>query len=122
MINFIEQLPLELVGGNVLNYLAIKDFVMLERACGSKKSHQLFLEMVLICTPFVFPSHKPVSQLYLTWCCNRHCKISNLVLYLLNYNNLEHLRVDYIDLHVLNNTTTEIINTLLINTVEIISI
>ena len=42
MINLIEHLPVELVGTNVLGYLSIKDIVMLERACGSKKTHHLY--------------------------------------------------------------------------------
>ena len=46
MLSLIENLPMELVGTNVLGYLYLKDIVMLERACGSKTSHQLFLDMI----------------------------------------------------------------------------
>ena len=46
MINLLEQLPVELVGTNVLVYLSLKDILLLEQACGSKKYHQLFLDII----------------------------------------------------------------------------
>ena len=56
MLSLIEQLPVELVGTNVLSYLYLQDIVMLERACGSKKSHQLFLNLIPYCTPVALPT------------------------------------------------------------------
>ena len=38
MFNLLEDLSVELMGVNVLGYLSLKDIIMLERACGSKKS------------------------------------------------------------------------------------
>ena len=46
MLRLLEDLPVELVGTNVLGYLSLKDIVLLERACGSKKSHQAFMEQI----------------------------------------------------------------------------
>ena len=39
----IENLPVELVGVFILSCLSLRDIVMLERACGSKVSQQIFL-------------------------------------------------------------------------------
>ena len=43
MLNLIEHLPVELVGTKVLAYLFIRDIVKLERACDSKKTHNMRL-------------------------------------------------------------------------------
>ena len=58
MLRWLEDLPVELVGTNVFGYLYLKDIVMLERACGSKKSHQAFMEQVPHRPPVVLPSWK----------------------------------------------------------------
>ncbi len=58
MLNLIENLPVELVGTNVLGYLDIRDIVMLERTCGCKESHQLFRFWIQSCPPVVIPSSK----------------------------------------------------------------
>ena len=55
MLNLLEDLPVELVGVNVLGYLSLKDIVMLERACGSKKCHQAFMEQIQFCNSIVIP-------------------------------------------------------------------
>ena len=46
MLTIIECFPVELVGMKVLGYLSLRDIVMLERASNSKKSHQLFLDLI----------------------------------------------------------------------------
>ena len=58
MLRLLEDLPVELVGTNVLGYLSLKDIVLLERACGSKKSHQAFMEQIPHRPPVVIPSSK----------------------------------------------------------------
>ena len=40
-----KHLPVELADTNVLGYLSLKDIIMLERACDSKKSYQTYLEL-----------------------------------------------------------------------------
>ena len=51
MLNLIENLPMELVGSNVIWYLDIRDIAMLERASSYKESHQLFLFWIQSCPP-----------------------------------------------------------------------
>ena len=78
MLNLIEHLPVELVGTHVLGYLSIKDIVMLERACGSKKSQHCFLENLLHRPPVVLPSSKHRDILALKWFEKRRSKITSL--------------------------------------------
>ena len=78
MLNLIEHLPVELVGTNVLGYLSIKDIVMLERACGSKKTQHCFLELLLHRPPVVLPSSKHRDILALKWFEKRRSKITSL--------------------------------------------
>ena len=65
MVNWFENLPVELVGTNVLGMLDIRDIVMLERACGSKASHQHFINMIPYCPPVLIPlkKHDNISSL-----------------------------------------------------------
>ena len=58
MLRLLEDLPVELVGANVLSCLDVKDIVILERACGSTKSHQAFMEQIPHCIPCEFPYKK----------------------------------------------------------------
>ena len=46
MFDLFNDLPVELVGTNILGMLGVRDIVQLERACGSKASHQLILDPV----------------------------------------------------------------------------
>ena len=78
MLNLIEHLPEELVGMNVLGYLSIKEMVMLERACGSKKSQHCFLELLLHRPPVVLPSSKHRNISLLEWFCKKRCSIESL--------------------------------------------
>ena len=57
MLNFIENLPIELVGTYVLVFLSLRDIVILERSYCSKKSHQFFVDMI--------PYSPPVELHYL---------------------------------------------------------
>ena len=75
MLRLLEDLPVELVGTNVFSYLSLKDVVMLERACGSEKSHQAFMEQIPH-SPSVELSYKNHTNMTaLSWCANRQCKI-----------------------------------------------
>ena len=44
MLEYIYNLPVEVVGRHVLDYLDVRDLVWLERACSSRTSRQLFLQ------------------------------------------------------------------------------
>ena len=78
MLNWIEKLPVELVGTYILGYLSIKNIVRLERACGSKKSHQIFLDVISHRPPVALPVCKYTSTLALKWLGKRSCKINTL--------------------------------------------
>ena len=67
MLKCFEQLPLELVGNNVLGYFSIYDIVLLERAYASKQSHQLFLDMIPYCPSVVLLSSQHRELLSLEW-------------------------------------------------------
>ena len=110
MLRLLEGLPVELVGTNVLGYLTLKDTVMLERACGSKKSHQAFKEQIPLCTPFDIPSDENFNLLTLNWFAKKQCKIHSLTLSIpYGYPGLQlkKLHVDYFDLHINSSITME---------------
>ena len=112
----IENLPVELVGVCILGYLSLKDIVMLERACGSKKSHQLFLTMIPLCTDVVLSHSKHTYISALDWFAKRRCKISSLEIWLPGYNpcfHVKNLQVDYFELQICSYTTIENIKPLL---------
>ena len=101
MSSFIEELPVELVGTNVLGYLSLQDIVMLERACGSKTSHQLFLDMIPYCTPVELSNNQHNNTEALAWFVNRQCKLSSLTIILPGDNpclHVKNLQVEYFDL------------------------
>ena len=110
MLSLIENLPVELVGMNVLGYLDIRDIVMLERGCGSKKSHQQFLCWVSYSSPVVFPESNLKSIITLNWFAKRQCRISSLTIELPGCNpglQVENLPVDNFDLQIYSNTAIE---------------
>ena len=110
MLNLIENLPVELLGMNVLGYLFIKDIVMLEQACGSKKSQHCFLELLLHRPPVVLPSSKHRDILAFEWFRKRRCRIKSLEI-TLPWNNpglhVKNIKVDELDLHLQPNITME---------------
>lgn len=78
MSNLFNDLPVELVGTNVLEMLGIKDIVMLERACGSKKSHQHFMNIIPYCPPVVLPLKKHDNISLFEWFAKKRCKLKSL--------------------------------------------
>ena len=115
MLRLLEDLPVELVGTNVLGYLSLKDVVLLEQACGSKKSHETFMEQIPHRPPVVLPIwiHK---MSVLEWFANRQCKIDSLKLQLAGDNialHIKKLQVDYLDLQINSNITIESLKHLL---------
>ena len=70
MISLFEHLPVELVG--------VKDIVMLERACGSKKSHQQLFSCIPYCAPVRLPSYTQIFIPVFNWLCTRKCRISSV--------------------------------------------
>ena len=120
MLSLLEDLPVELVGTNVFGYLSVKDIVMLERACASKKSHQAFMEQISQRPPVVLPSSKHYNISVLQWFANEQCKIDFLTIQLPGNNpglDVKNLQVDYFDLQINSNITIESLKYLLENNV-----
>ena len=86
MLTLIEHLPKELVGTNVLGYLSLKDIVMFERSCGSKKSHQLFLNLIPYCAAVELPHKNHADIAIIDWLDKRKCKVSYLIISLVGDN------------------------------------
>ena len=110
MLSLIENLPVEIVGTHVLGYLTIRDIVMLERGCGSKKSHQQFLSWFPYSSPVVFPESNLKSVITFNWFVKRQCRISALIIRLPGDNpclQVENLQVDNFDLQIHSNTAIE---------------
>ena len=108
MLNLLEELPLMLVGTRVLNLLSLSDIVVLERACGSKKTHQLFLDLIPLRPSFELPSSKHKDISCLEWFMKTGCNIKYLNIYLPGYNPAFHrLQVDEVELHFESTVTME---------------
>ena len=78
MLMCLENLPVELVGTNVLGFLSLKNVIMLERACGSKKFHQAFMKQITYCTPITLSDNKHSNISALNWFSKRQCRIHSL--------------------------------------------
>ena len=110
MLSLMENLPVELVGANIFRYLDIRDIVMLERGCGSKKSHQQFLSWVPYSSPVVLPSRNHKSTITLNWFAKRLCRIRSLTIELPGDNpdlHVKNLQVNNFDLQIHSNTAIE---------------
>ena len=120
MSSLIERLPVELVGTNVLSYLSLKNIVTFERACGSKTSHQLFLNLIPYCFPVVLPTMEHNNREALDWFVNRRCKLSYLTIKLPGGNpclHVKNLHVEYFDLQINSSVTIESLQPLLENSI-----
>ena len=120
MLRVIENLPVELVGVCILGYLSLKDIVMLERACGSKKSHQLFLTMMQHCTAVVLPNYEHKNMSALDWFAKTRCRISCLEIELPGDNpglHGENLQVEYFELQILSDSKVDNLQLLLVNNI-----
>ena len=116
MAKLLEDLPVDLVGANVLGYLSLKDIVMLERVCGSKKYHQAFMEQIPHRPPVELPSSKHNNGSVFQWLENVQCRLKSLTLELPGGNPCLHaknLKVEYFDLQINSNTTIENLKPLL---------
>ena len=129
MLNLLEHIPLSLMSSDVLGYLSIKDIVMLERACGNKKSQHCFLELLLNRPPVVLPSSKHRDILALEWFSKRRCRIYSLTIQLSDDNPalyLESLILENIILEIKSDATiknlTDIIESNICNLVTRIDI
>ena len=120
MLRVIENLPVELVGLCILGCLSLRDIVMLERACGSKKSHQLFLTMMQHCTAVVLPNYKHKNMSALDWFVKTKCRISCLKIQLPGDNpclHVKNLQVEYFDLQLLSDSKVDNFQLLLVNNI-----
>ena len=83
---------------------------MLERACSSKKSHQLFLEKIQYNSPVKLHYSKHTDHMALKWFAQKKCRIDSLSLRLgwdIPCFCVKNLQVDYIDLDIDSVTTIE---------------
>ena len=116
MLRLLEDLPVELVGTNVLGYLSLKDSVMLERACGSMKSHLTFMEQIPHRPPVVLPSWIHNNMSILQWFTKKQCKIYSITMELPDDNpglHVKNLKVVYFKLYIGYDTTIESLKHLL---------
>ena len=116
MLRLLEDLPVELVGTNVFSYLSLKDVVMLERACGSEKSHQAFMEQIPHRPPVVLPFWKYTNISTLNWFAKSKFRIQSLTVRLPGNNpglHVKNLQVDYFELFIDSYTTIECLKPLL---------
>ena len=120
MLKLLENLPVELMGSNVLGFLSLTDIIVLERACGSKKSHHLFLSLIPYCCPAEFPTSEHSNKSVMDWFANRQCKIASLTIKLPGDNpclHVKNLQVEYFDLEIYSGATIESLQTLLENNI-----
>ena len=103
MFNLFHDLPMDLVGTKVLGMLDIRDIVMLERACGSKASHQHYMILIPCSPAVVLPLKKHDNKSSLEWLAKRRCKITSLTVALRLYTpalHVKNLQVDNINLRI----------------------
>ena len=113
---FLVNLPVEVVGVNVLGYLSLRDIVMLERASCSKRSYQQFLRVIPFCLPVVFSSSKHTILSSLKWFTKTQCKIYLLDACFLVDNPghyVNSLQVVYFDLYIDRGTRIQTIKPIL---------
>ena len=97
-----------LVGTQVLDWLNILDLVKLECACGSKKTRQLFLDLIPLRPSVELPSSKHKDISCLEWFMRTRCNIKYFNIYLPGYNPAFHsFQVDKVELHFESNVTME---------------
>ena len=88
----------------------------MERACGSKKSHQAFMEQIPHRPPVVLPSSKHNNGSVFQWLENVKCSIKTLTIQLPGDNpclHVKNLKVEYFDLQINSNITIENLKPLL---------
>ena len=106
----LENLPVELVGTKVLGFLSLKDVIILERACGSKKSHLALMKRITYCAPAHLSDNKHSNISALNWFTKRKLPILFLTLKFPGENpclHLKNLKVVNIDLIFKSPTTAD---------------
>ena len=103
MFSLLEYLPVELVGVKVLDFLSLREIIMLERASCSKECYQHFLDLIPLCQSLELPTDTHKTKSVLAWFAKRRCKINciniripgkNPVLY------MKDLQVGYFELEI----------------------
>ena len=108
LFSLIEKLPIDVVGATVLSYLGINDIVRLERACGSKASHQLFSDLIPHCGPVDLPLYDYIIISCFEWFALKKCKIKSISIILPGSNpalRVKNLQVENVDLVLKSNVT-----------------
>ena len=109
MLRLLDDLPVELLGVNVLGFLTNLNLVLLERACGSKKSHQAFREQMPHSPSVELPHNKIPNLATLQWFAKRKCRIRSVDIKLTADHpvfNVTNLKVDNFRLLLDSDTTT----------------
>ena len=87
MWDIIERLPVDLAANEVLPCLELHDRVCLERACLSRKSHQLFLQLISASPPAMSYFNTTMAEhCVLHWINKTRCKIRRLYINVPNRN------------------------------------
>ena len=111
--NLIENLPIDLVGATVLQYLNIRDIVMLENACCSKASHQHFLNLIPRSPAITLSSSNHKDIACFEWFANRSCKIKYVTITLPGNNpalHVKNLQVENVDISLNADVTIDCCN------------
>ena len=107
----LDELPVELVGTNVLGRLNICDIVMLERASCSEASQKHFLDQIPHCPPLMLPKCKHFEISTLDWFIKRRLNLKSLTISLPANNpvllHAKKLKVGELDLHLKSNVTMD---------------
>ena len=118
MFRLFEDLPVDLVGRNVLGFLSLKSIVLLERACGSKKTHQTLMEQIPHNPSVELPQNKIPTLLSLQWFAKLKFRICSVDVKLTADNpvfNVTNLKVDNFRLLLDSNTTAKNLKLLIDN-------
>ena len=115
MLRLLEDLPVDLLGVNVLGFLTYQNLVVLERACTSKKSHQAFIPH---CPSVELPYNNIPNLATLQWFAKRKCRILSVDVKLTVDNpvlNVTNLKVENFRLLLDSDTTAESLQLLIDN-------
>ena len=104
MLEYLSQLPSEVIGQNMLGYLELADIIELEKSAASQKSQQFLKAIISYCPPIVFPKtwyKLSAKHEAINWCNNFRCRVQLLKIpvALLGEVDFEHSVLDNIELY-----------------------
>ena len=89
MLDYISQLPVEIVKEHILSRLCLADLVQLERAACSEASRTAFLQLLQHNPPAVLSDYHKSSLPVLQWFSGRKCRIESITMeskHVVNFN------------------------------------